>query len=107
MWRWLASFLMMRDGRSDEEEDTTAHDRLQEQDQAWQLLTQLMALDPERRPSAAEALLGSYLNSDCSEAEVLTSAPEPWTLRGLGCALGVVAPGKLVSEECNLSTEPL
>ena len=68
-----------------------------------QLLTQLIDFDPERRPSAAEALLGSYLNSDCSEAEVLTSAPEPWTLRGLGSALGVVAPGRLVSEECALA----
>lgn len=73
-----------------------------EQEQAWQLLTQLMALDPARRPSAAEALLGSYLNSDCSEMEAPASAPEAWTLEGLKSAMGLAGHRVRVSEECAL-----
>jgi len=54
-----------------------------EQEHAWQLLTSLIALDPERRPSAAEALLGSYLSNDGSESYLPVTAPEPWTLEAL------------------------
>lgn len=73
-----------------------------EQEHAWQLLTALLALEPECRPSAAEALLGSYLNSDCTEGELPASAPEPWTFEGLLSATGAQPTRWLVSDECSL-----
>ena len=68
----------------------------------WQLLTRLLALDPASRPSAAEALLGRYLNSDCTEGELPVTAPEPWTLEGLRCTMGLTPARRLVSDECPL-----
>jgi len=73
-----------------------------EQEHAWQLLAGLMNIDPEHRTSAAEALLGSYLNSDCTEGELPVTAPEPWTLAGLLSATGVAPAQTLVTERCPL-----
>lgn len=101
MWSWLAS-RARHVGRSRRMGSLAPRGTVHEQEQAWQLLTQLMATDPERRPSAAEALLGSYLNSDCSEIEVPVSAPEAWTLEGLKSAMGLGGHKVRVSEECAL-----
>ena len=49
-------------------------------DRAWELLTQLIALDPAQRPTAAEALLSPFLNADCSTNEVAMPAREPWSV---------------------------
>ena len=70
-----------------------------QQTDAWQLLTRLLSLDPARRPSAAEALLGHYLNRDCTAGELPLPAPEPWTLEAVAAATGA-GPARLVSEEC-------
>ena len=51
---------------------------------AWALLRQLVAFEPSQRISAAEALVGRYLNADCSVAvgpEI--AAPRPWSLEAL------------------------
>ena len=70
-------------------------------------MTSLLAYDPLQRPSAAEALLGSYLNFDCSTGGAPLPAPQPWTLEGLFVNAGELAgsPGhkrQLVAEECVL-----
>ena len=51
--------------------------------EAWSLLKQLLAFEPDQRPSAAEALLGHYLNINCAEGEVPVPAARPWTLDAL------------------------
>jgi len=75
-----------------------------EDEPAWRLLTSLLSRDPSRRPSAAEALLGPYLNSDCGAAKLPLPAAEPWTLEALrGAAAAGMGFGSLrvmVSEEC-------
>ena len=71
-----------------------------EREEAWQLLTRLLAYEPESRPSAAEALIGRYLNSDCAAGEVPTTAPAPWTLRALVLAAGARQPERLAADEC-------
>ena len=73
-----------------------------EQERAWQLLTSLLELDPSRRPSAAEALLGKYLNYECSEAEMPMSAPEPWTIEALVGSVGAAPPRVMAADECAL-----
>ena len=40
-------------------------------------------VSPSHPPSAAEALLGSYLSNDGSESYLPVTAPEPWTLEAL------------------------
>ena len=64
---------------------------------AWELLTELLAYDPGQRPSAAEALLGRYLNIDCAESEVPVPAARPWTLDAL-----VSRGATLQADECQV-----
>ena len=53
-------------------------------DRAWELLTSMIELDPTKRPQAAEALLGPYLNHDCVLDELPLPAAQPWTLEAFG-----------------------
>jgi len=69
---------------------------LGEEERAWRLLTVMLALDPAKRPSAAEALLGPYLNSDCSLTEVELPALEAWSLEALA---NIGAPPKTLAAE--------
>lgn len=73
-----------------------------DQELAWRLLTSLLDCDSGRRPSAAEALLGRYLNADCSEAALPTAAPEPWTIEALLSASGARPSASLAvaADEC-------
>lgn len=73
-------------------------------DRAWDLLTQLIAFDPSKRLTAASALLGPYLNSDCATQEALLPAAEPWTLQGAVEVLGGPH-GVLEAEGCALPLE--
>ena len=72
---------------------------------AWELLTSLLDNDSTRRPSAAEALLGRYLNVECTEAELPTPPPEPWTLEALVGATGAGPPRTLVADDCAVPAE--
>lgn len=44
------------------------------------VLTQMMAYDPAKRPTATDALLGAYLNHDCSQLMGKKPPPIPWSL---------------------------
>ena len=72
---------------------------------AWDLLTRLLSLDPARRPGAAESLLGPYLNSECTEGELPMPAAEPWSLEALMGAAGAGSPRVLAADECALPAE--
>jgi len=74
----------------------------QQQQHGWELLASMLALDPARRPSAAAALLGPYLNEHCAQPELPMPAAEPWTLEALISAAGAGAPRTLAAEECSL-----
>ena len=78
-----------------------------EQRYAWELLVSLLAYEPSDRPSAAEALIGPYLNFDCSTGEAPLPAPQPWTLEGLFSSAGEFAgtgsgARTIVADECEL-----
>mmetsp|Transcript_142162 Transcript_142162/g.250773 ORF Transcript_142162/g.250773 Transcript_142162/m.250773 type:complete len:478 (-) Transcript_142162:423-1856(-) len=67
---------------------------------AWRLLTSMLDFDPAQRPTAAAALLGPYLNADCSAEEVPLPALEPWSLEAL---LNIGSPSrKLEAEQCTI-----
>ena len=79
---WEAAFGRRRprqQGGGQEEEAAWDADTVR-QERAWELLCGLIAYDPAARPTAAEALLGPYLNADCETHEVLLPAREPWTI---------------------------
>lgn len=71
----------------------------EKQEEAWRMLTAMLAFDPAQRPSAAEVLLGEYVNSDCSEDEVALPALEPWTLKALA---NIGTTRTLVPESCKV-----
>eukprot|EP00547_Thalassionema_nitzschioides_P006052 CAMPEP_0194206988 /NCGR_PEP_ID=MMETSP0156-20130528/5875_1 /TAXON_ID=33649 /ORGANISM="Thalassionema nitzschioides, Strain L26-B" /LENGTH=482 /DNA_ID=CAMNT_0038933657 /DNA_START=71 /DNA_END=1515 /DNA_ORIENTATION=- len=48
--------------------------------EAWRLLTHMMAYDPAKRPTATDALLGDYINYDCSQHMGKEPPPIPWSL---------------------------
>ena len=66
---------------------------------AWDLLTSLLDSDGAKRPSAAEALLGRYLNKECLAEDLPMSPPEPWTLEGLVGATGAGPPRRVASAD--------
>ena len=70
-------------------------------DHAWELLTGLLAFDPASRPSAAQALIGPYLNNDCSAGEVSLPAARPWTLEAVVSA-AAAEPRTVSADECAL-----
>jgi serine/threonine protein kinase len=67
---------------------------------AWELLTGMLNSDGTKRPSAAEALIGRYLNEDCMQEELSMPPPEPWTIEGLLGALGAGTTRRAVADEC-------
>lgn len=69
---------------------------------AWDLLTSLLDSDGAKRPSAAEALLGRYLNEDCLAEDLPMSPPEPWTLEGLVGATGAGPPRRVAADACQV-----
>jgi len=79
-------------GESKSGESAIDERMLGERQLAWQLLTRLLEPDSGKRPSATEALLGRYLNTDCSEGELPEAAPEPWTVEALLGASGMRLP---------------
>lgn len=73
---------------------------------AWQLLMSMVDLDPQERPSAADALLGRYLNCDCTAGEVPLPAPDPWTLDGLEALVSPMPARRRASaDECSLHAD--
>jgi len=73
-----------------------------EQRELWELLCQMLAFDPSERPSAAEVLVGPFLNADCEAGGVPLPPPRPWTWQALVVARGEA---EAVSEECALPPE--
>ena len=74
---------------------------------AWELLASLIAFDPAQRPTAASALLGPYLNSDCGTSEAPRPAAEPWTVEAtVEAVVDTVSGGNvrhmLEADECAL-----
>lgn len=65
---------------------------------AWDLLTRLLAFEPSERPSAADVLVGPYLNEHC-DTEAPRHAAAPWTLESLVSPAGAHRP-PIVSDEC-------
>ena len=65
-----------------------------------ELLAELLHLDASRRPSAAAALMGSYLNNQCSMEPLPLPPARPWSLE----ALQRIPQGEQVvgAEECEL-----
>ena len=107
--RWVArtkgrAAKVARGAREDESED-------EQRQLAWQLLTRLLSRESVRRPSAAEALLSRYLNTDCTEGELIAemsvpmAAPEPWTIEGLVDVSGAGPPRRIVADACAVPSE--
>ena len=84
---WRATFGWRADGTAaddhDAASDETTASRNDRAAHAWSLLASMLELEPASRPSAAEALVGPYLNDDCSTGAVAMPAARPWTLEAL------------------------
>ena len=73
---------------------------------AWDLLSSLLAVEPAERPSAAEALIGPFLNAECELDGESAPAPRPWTLEALVASTLSAPPARLVAEQCVLPDAP-
>jgi serine/threonine protein kinase len=47
---------------------------------AWSLLRKMLKYDPSQRPTAADLLLGNYLNPTCQEEAQPEPPPVPWSI---------------------------
>ena len=66
----------------------------------------MIAYVPAERPSAAEALVGPFINAACTGEPPLAPAPQPWTLEALSNAGAPVAEHRrLTVDECPLEDD--
>ena len=68
--------------------------------EAWRLIKTMLSYSPHQRPTATDALQGTYLNPDCSQDAGREPPPVPWSLAShLESAAMLSRP----AEECILS----
>jgi serine/threonine protein kinase len=72
---------------------------------AWDLLAGLLEVDPAKRLSAAEALVGPYLNADCSDPGEQLPPAAPWTWERFATETGVWRPALATADECVLGED--
>jgi len=77
---WQKKYMPLSDDKETIPDGLEEFFKCDEGRKAWRLLCKMLDYDPSQRPTAADALLGTYLNPTCQEEAQSEPPPVPWSL---------------------------